>query len=85
MGVNRNCEKCDFNHMCLVKDTDNCPFDSPMMRIANMSDQEAADILKRHLQAIQFPRGNEKSTQTLRLIRAISKGIEALEKGENYE
>lgn len=82
MGVIRNCEKCDFNHMCLVKYADNCPFDSPMMRIANMTDQEAADILKRHLGMLQFPRGNGKTTQTLKLVRAISKGIEALEKGE---
>lgn len=93
MGLIRNCEKCDFNHMCLVKVADHCPFDnpmtyigepmdSPMMRIANMTDQEAADILKRHLQAIQFPRGNGKTTQTLKLVRAISKGIESLEKGE---
>lgn len=82
MGVIRNCEKCGFNHMCLVKDAYNCPFDSPMMRIANMSDREAADILKRYLGILLFPIGNGKSTQTLRLILAISKGIEALEKGE---
>lgn len=88
MGLIRNCEKCDFNHMCLVKDADNCPFDNPMTYVGEpvqpkeMSNREAADILKRHLQAVQFPRGNGKYTQTLKLVRAISKGIEALEKGE---
>lgn len=98
MGVIRNCEKCDFNNMCLVKDADNCPFDNPMTyigepvdykyeenkmrQIAHMSDQEAADILRKFLAGMQFSRGNGKTTQTLKLIRAISKGIEALEKGE---
>lgn len=91
MGMIKNCEKCDFNHMCLVKVANHCPFDnpmtyvgeivfdSPMMRIAEMPNQEAADILRRHLQMLRFPRGCGKSTQTLKLIRAISKGIEALE------
>lgn len=88
MGVIRNCEKCDFNHMCLVKDADHCPFDSPMtyigepVRPKEMSNEEAADILKRHLGMLQFPRGNGKTTQILKLVREISKGIEALKKGE---
>ena len=59
--------------------------DETRRQIANMSDQEAADILRKLLAGVQFPRGDGKSTQTLRLIRAISKGIEALEKGENHE
>ena len=25
----RNCEKCDFNCSCEVKDADHCPFDDP--------------------------------------------------------
>lgn len=53
-----------------------------MIEQFEMSNREAVDILKRHLQAVQFPRGNGKYTQTLKLVRAISKGIEALEKGE---
>ena len=45
-------------------------------RIANMSDEEAVDILRKFL---KLGRGNGKMTGTLKLIRAISKGIEALE------
>lgn len=99
MGLIRNCEKCDFNHMCLVKDADHCPFDNPMTyvgepvyykyeenkmrQIAHMSDREAAALnVGEIITAEQFPRGNGKSTQTLKLVRAISKWIEALEKGE---
>lgn len=52
-------------------------------RIANMTDKEAVDILKGFLKHSQFMmgRGNGKriETLTLKLIRAISKGIEALE------
>lgn len=29
MGMNRNCEKCDFNRDCERKDPNNCPFDDP--------------------------------------------------------
>lgn len=56
------------------------PFYRQMYEYMNMSDQEAADILRRHIKMVQFPRGNGKSTQTLRLMRAIAKGIEALER-----
>lgn len=50
-------------------------------RIANMTDKEAVDILKGFLKHSQFMmgRGNGKRIETLKLIRAISKGIEALE------
>lgn len=41
MGVNRNCEKCDFNHMCLVKDADHCPFDNPMTYIGEPVEPES--------------------------------------------
>lgn len=87
MGWIRNCEKCDFNHMCLVKDADNCPFDNPMTyagepvdykyeenkmrQIAHMPDREAADISRKFLGGMQFPRGNGKTTQSLKLIRGI--------------
>lgn len=56
------------------------PFYHQMYEYMNMSDQEAADILRRHIKMVQFPRGNGKSTQTLRLMRAIAKGIEVLER-----
>lgn len=95
MSWTRNCEKCDFNSMCLVKDAKRCPFDNPMTyigepfdyeyeenkmrQIAHMSNQEAADILRKFLASMQFSRGNGKTTQSLKLIRAISKGIEVLE------
>lgn len=78
MGLIRNCEKCDFNRMCLVKDTDNCPFDNPMTFVGEpvqpkeMSNGEAADILRKFLGGMQFPRGNGKNNTI----------IEALEKGE---
>lgn len=50
-------------------------------RIANMSDREAVDILRGFLKHGQITMGREngKTTETLKLIRAISKGIEALE------
>lgn len=50
-------------------------------RIANMFDEKAVDILRGFLKHGQFMmgRGNRKTTGTLKLIRAISKGIEALE------
>lgn len=50
-------------------------------RIANMSDREAIDILRGFLKhgQIMMGRGNGKTTETLKMIRAISKGIEALE------
>lgn len=50
-------------------------------RIANMSDEEAVDILRGFLKYGRFMmgRGNGKLDRTLKLIRAISKGIEALE------
>ena len=50
-------------------------------RIANMSDEEAVDILRGFLKHGRFmmARGNGKTTGTLKLIRAISKGLEALE------
>lgn len=49
-------------------------------RIANMSDEEAVDILRGFLKHGQFmmARGNGKMNG-IKLIRAISKGIEALE------
>lgn len=50
-------------------------------RIANMSDEEAVDILRGFLKhgQIMMGRGNGKTIETLKMIRAISKGIEALE------
>ena len=50
-------------------------------RIANMSDREAIDILRGFLKhgQIMMGRGNGKTIETLKMIRAISKGIEALE------
>lgn len=50
-------------------------------RIVNMSDQEAIDILRTLLKNGQLiiGRGNGKTRETLRMIRAISKGIESLE------
>lgn len=50
-------------------------------RIENMTDKEAVDILRGFLKHGQLimGRGNRKTIQTLKLIRAISKGIEALE------
>lgn len=53
---------------------------SDYMKIAHMSDQEAIDILRNLLKngGITLGRGNGKTTQTLKLIRAISKGMEAL-------
>ena len=51
-----------------------------MREIAHMPDQEAVDILRNFLKTVKFPRGNGKTTQSLKLIRAISKGIEALER-----
>ena len=45
-----------------------------------MSDEEAVDILREFLKHGRFmmARGNGKTTGTLKLIRAISKGLEAL-------
>ena len=50
-------------------------------RIANMTDREAIDILRGFLKhgQIMMGRGNGKTIETLKMIRAISKGIEALE------
>lgn len=50
-------------------------------QIANMTDKEAVDILRGFLKHSQFMmgRGNGKMIGTLKLIRAMSKGIEALE------
>ena len=50
-------------------------------RIANMSDREAIDILRGFLKhgQIMMGRGNGKTTEILKMVRAISKGIEALE------
>lgn len=36
MGLLKNCEKCYFNNMCLVKDSDNCPLDNPMTYSSNL-------------------------------------------------
>lgn len=50
-------------------------------QIANMTDKEAVDILRGFLKhgQLMMGRGNGKTIETLKLIRAISKGIEALE------
>lgn len=50
-------------------------------QIANMTDKEAVDILRGFLKhgQLMMGRGNGKRIETLKLIRAISKGIEALE------
>lgn len=88
LATNCKCEATDDGVTIggtLTEEGEEMLLDETRRQIANMSDQEAADILRKLLAGVQFPRGNGKSTQTLRLIRAISKGIEALEKGENYE
>lgn len=87
-AFNRSCDKCDCYKMCIVRDANNCPYDDikvcvgePFNRTtSNMSDHEAANILRRFVSSVQFPRGNAKNTQTLKLTTAIIKGIEALEK-----
>lgn len=50
-------------------------------QIANMTDKEAVDILRGFLKhgQLMVGRGNGKTIEALKLIRAISKGIEALE------
>lgn len=50
-------------------------------RIMNMTDREAVDILRGFLKHGQLMTGrrNGKTIKALKLIRAISKGIEALE------
>lgn len=49
----------------------------------NMSNKEAADILRTMLNSYQPPRANGKSMSELRMIVALNKAIKALEK-EDY-
>lgn len=72
MGAMFNDSMEEFEELILTSD---------YMKIAHMSDQEAIDILRNLLKnsGIALGRGNGKTTQTLKLIRAISKGMEALE------
>lgn len=64
-----------------MKEFEDLILNNDYKRIARMSDQEAIDILRTLLKNGQLiiGRGNGKTRETLRMIRAISKGIEALE------
>lgn len=63
-----------------IKEFEDLILTSDYMKIAHMSDQEAIDILRSLLKnsGIILGRGNGKTTQTLKLVRVISKGMEAL-------
>ena len=50
-------------------------------KILNMSNEEAADVLRHMLVGFNPPRGNGKTRSTLKLIMALNKAIRALEAG----
>lgn len=50
-------------------------------KILNMSNEEAADILRHMLVGFNPPRGNGKAKSTQQLIMALNKAIYALETG----
>lgn len=54
-------------------------------KILNMSNEEAADILRHMLVGFNPPRGNGKSKSTLQLIMALNKAIYALETGTDVK
>lgn len=54
-------------------------------KILNMSNEEAADILRHILVGFNPPRGNGKSKSTLQLIMALNKAIYALETGTDVK
>lgn len=80
----QNKDLADFNRD-LEYEMMETPFYRQLYENMNMTDQEAADILRRHIKMIQFPRGNGKTTQILKLMRAIAKGIEALERRTSHD
>ena len=53
--------------------------------LTHMSDQQAADILKDHLESLQFPRGSTKFLNTVVYITAMNKAIQALENTPDKE
>ena len=56
MGMNRNCEKCDFNSMCLVKDADHCPFDDPRTYFGRPVEHKTDDLDKKFEQFLEKTR-----------------------------
>ena len=86
--INRDVTECSYYDKeglgCLDCFIEVCPYQEEdtfarLRKISHMTDQEAARILRDFLKGFQFGRGNGKTLQSLRIIRAISKGIEALE------
>lgn len=63
-------------------DTDQGLYKEMAENIANMSNKDAADILKCTLLHMNIARGNGKSIQTLMYNAALQKAIQALEKGD---
>lgn len=62
--------------------TDQGLYNEMAENIANMSNKDAADILKCNLLHMNITRGNGKSIQTLMYNTALQKAIQALEKGD---
>ena len=54
-------------------------------KILNMSNEEAADILRHMLVGFNLPRGNGKAKSTPQLIMALNKAIYALETGSDVK
>ena len=54
-------------------------------KILDMSNEEAADILRHMLVGFNPPRGNGKTRSTLKLIMALNKAIYALETGPDVK
>ena len=54
-------------------------------KILDMSNEEAADILRHMLVGFNLPRGNGKTRSTLKLIMALNKAIYALETGPDVK
>ena len=66
-------------------DTDQGLYNEMYKEIANMSNKDAADILRCNLIHMNIARGNGKSLQTLMYNTALQKAIQALENTPDKE